>query len=490
MTKTLQRQANLSKIFLGCTHSVNADACILYFFLYSMKKFVLLAFCLFSSILSVLAFDIGSQTQKALSAIQTGDFEVGYELLNKASATNNIYAQFYMAVCYEHGVFVEKDHAKAFAYYRRVAERGLADGMFHLARCYSQGIGVKADSIRSNEWTKRYNKKGGTLTVPDIIGIYNDGLKASAALASSPVSNSTTVELEPKADDKPIFASAVGVPLLIEERYVADPIDLIKTESDVDFSIPKSTIVNDKSFALIIANENYQEVAGVPNALNDGEIFAEYCKTALGLPSENIHIIKNATFNNIRREVNLMAKIAEAYNGQAKILIYYSGHGLPDESSHAPYLLPVDGFGSDLSTCYSLNDLYKTFEDINTAQTVILLDACFSGSTRGDDMLFAARGVAIKAKPGIPKGNIIVISAAQGDETAYPFKEKAHGLFTYFLLKKLQTSRGNVSVGELVDFMKDNVYRNSLVYNGKPQTPSVQFSPSVSSVWRSWKLNQ
>ena len=69
-------------------------------------------------------------------------------------------------------------------------------------------------------------------------------------------------------------------------------------------------------------------------------------------------------------------------------------------------------------------------------------------------MLATARGVAIKPKASTPGGNVIVFSAATGDETAYPYDEKGHGLFTYFLLKKLQENKGNVTLGELSAYLR------------------------------------
>ena len=87
-------------------------------------------------------------------------------------------------------------------------------------------------------------------------------------------------------------------------------------------------------------------------------------------------------------------------------------------------------------------------------------------------MMASARGVAIKSKPAAPSGNVIVLAAAQDDETAYPFREKKHGLFTYFLLKKLQLTKGKVSLEELSEYVKMSVSRKSLIENGKSQTPS------------------
>ena len=72
-------------------------------------------------------------------------------------------------------------------------------------------------------------------------------------------------------------------------------------------------------------------------------------------------------------------------------------------------------------------------------------------------------------------GNLVVVSAAQGDQTAYPYSEKQHGLMTYFLLKKLQETKGEATLGELSDYIITNVKRVSLVEQGKSQIPSVIF---------------
>jgi uncharacterized caspase-like protein len=119
---------------------------------------------------------------------------------------------------------------------------------------------------------------------------------------------------------------------------------------------------------------------------------------------------------------------------------------------------------------------------------IVLMDACFSGSVRGDGMLMAARGVAIKAKPTTPNGKMVVMTAASGDETAFPYAEKGHGMFTYFLLKKLRDSKGNCSLGELSDYIKTNVQQQSIVVNRKSQTPTINVASSLEESWKSMKL--
>ena len=257
--------------------------------------------------------------------------------------------------------------------------------------------------------------------------------------------------------------------------------------SAVDENIPVTNQKSSKTFAVIIANENYQSVASVPFALNDGNIFREYCLKTLGIPEKQIKYVPNATGNQIKAQVNWLQTICEVFE-DAQIIFYYAGHGIPDESSRTAYLLPVDGLGTDVTTGYKLDDLYAALGNIPTKNVTVFMDACFSGSKREQGMLASARGVAIKARSGMPQGNMVVFSAAQGDETAYPNNEERHGMFTYFLLKKLQDTKGNVTLQELGDYITKNVSQQSILLNGKSQTPCVTPSASLDASWREWKL--
>lgn len=272
------------------------------------------------------------------------------------------------------------------------------------------------------------------------------------------------------------------------KQDMREKIEIASLRSDVDVNIPQTGVNNDKTFAVVIANERYQREASVPYALNDGNVFAEYCKKTLGLPDANIHFVRNATLNNIKAEVTWLEKVIDAYGGSAKVIFYYAGHGIPDEKSHTAYLLPVDGYGSDVSTGFSLNSLYATLGRLPSKSVTVFLDACFSGAKREGDMMASARGVAIRVREGQPVGNMVVFSAAQNDETAYPYTDQQHGMFTYFLLKKLQQTQGDVSYQELSNYVVEEVKRNSIVKNGKSQTPVVTPSAVCSDEWKSWRL--
>jgi len=262
----------------------------------------------------------------------------------------------------------------------------------------------------------------------------------------------------------------------------------IKLISSVDKNIPEASSENKNTFALIIANENYTQVTKVPYANNDGFVFSQYCNRTLGIPERNIRFIKDATSGMLREAINWLADIMRVYGENAKVIVYYAGHGIPDEASRSAYLLPVDCSGKDKQVCYKLDDLYQKLGSSEAERITVFIDACFSGSTRNNEVLSAnARGVALKAKPAQATGKMVVFTAASGDETAYPMATEGHGMFTYFLLKKLQETSGNVTYQELGSYLRQEVSRNSIVLNSKSQTPTVTAGQAATN-WEAWKM--
>lgn len=260
-----------------------------------------------------------------------------------------------------------------------------------------------------------------------------------------------------------------------------------KPSSDVDINIPVSKPSSDNTFVLIIANENYEFVDDVQFALNDGDIFREYCIKTLGVPERQIFLYKNASLGIIAGGVDKMLQAMNIFD-EVKAIVYYCGHGIPDEKTGDAYIVPVDGKGTNTATCYSLNQLYKTMASAKTSNVTYFMDACFTGANRDGSMLVAARGVAREAKKEVVTGNTVVFSAASGDETAMPFAEKGHGMFTYFLLKKLQETKGDVTYGELAEYINKNVKKEAFLSNEKPQNPVVATSEKLSASWKNIKM--
>ena len=266
------------------------------------------------------------------------------------------------------------------------------------------------------------------------------------------------------------------------------PVPVEENLDPIDVNLPKATEPRDNTFAVVIGNEDYKYVAAVPFAARDAAIFAKYCRVTLGLPDDNIRLYTNATYGDILDAIDDIKTISEVYNGDIRVIFYYAGHGVPDEATRNAYLLPVDARSQQLKTCYPIEKLYAELGSLKAHSVTLLLDACFSGSQRGDGMLMSARGVALKPRTDEPKGNMVAISAATGEETAYPYAEKRHGMFTYYLLSKLQESGGDVTLGELCDYITTKVSQQSVKVNRKQQTPTVMPSPEIETSWRTLPL--
>lgn len=258
--------------------------------------------------------------------------------------------------------------------------------------------------------------------------------------------------------------------------------------SDVDNNIPQSPLKFENKFAIIIANENY-EISPVPYALNDGRKFKQYCIEALGVPDGNVYMYEDATYGNIISAIERIKSLCLVFEGDLDFIVYYAGHGIPDEDNKSAYLLPVDGSVADIKhTGVSLKSLYSELSSLKVNRITFFIDACFSGAKRDDEMLLTGRGVAIKVNEEVPQNNIIVFAASTGNETAHQLTDKTHGLFTYYLLKAIQDSHGNITLGNLSDSVIKNVKRQSVVINSKKQTPTVIPSVNIGDNWREIKL--
>lgn len=266
------------------------------------------------------------------------------------------------------------------------------------------------------------------------------------------------------------------------QRYVTSNENILT--SDIDIDIPDTNRNSSNTLALIIANESYSREAAVEYAENDGKALSIYLNRVFGVPESNISLVHNATLNDIRIALSELENKCLALNGDASVILYYAGHGVPDEQNREAFLLPVDGFGTDSSTGFALSELYRRLENLPSMQTIALIDACFSGSQRNGNMLSSTRGVRIKPKKSNVKGNLVVISATKDDESAFPYEDKKHGLFTYFILKKIQEMKGNVSLGEIAEYVNKKVKQTSVIKNNRIQTPTVTVSPKMQN-WES-----
>ena len=154
--------------------------------------------------------------------------------------------------------------------------------------------------------------------------------------------------------------------------------------------------------------------------------------------------------------------------------------------------MPVDAQPQHSRTMIKLQEVYDGLGKLPNASVYAFMDACFSGSAREsgqkDTPIVAAKGVALRHKDVEPAGNVFVLSAASAQQTAFPYEEKDHGMFTYWLLKKLQESKGNATLEDIASYVTNKVAGTSLEINHREQTPTHKATGKLSGTWQSKKL--
>lgn len=273
------------------------------------------------------------------------------------------------------------------------------------------------------------------------------------------------------------------------------PVASAQPKSDVDLEIPsKCSLPNRNRYALIIGNEDYKShqlgltsESNVDFAVNDATSFRNYARGVFCVPDENIIFLTDARAVEMHRAIEKISLLVELSRGEAEVIFYFAGHGFPDEVTKEAFIMPVDVSGNDLRFAIKVKDLYAKLSEHPHKRISVFLDACFTGGARNQGLL-AARAVKVRPKDEPLLGNLIVFSASSEQESSLPFKDQQHGMFTYHLLKKLKETNGNVTYGDLSDYIVTEVARRSILINNKPQNPQVNISPQLPDDWKNWEL--
>ncbi len=280
----------------------------------------------------------------------------------------------------------------------------------------------------------------------------------------------------------------------ITNDFVINEVDDFENIVDIDVDIPISSVRYSNRYALIFGNEDYTKYqpdlkseSNVDFARNDAKIFAEYCNKTLGIPEENITVVTDAISSQMKREILRFINKAKYGEGNVELIFYYSGHGFPDNFTKESYIMPVDISGANVTDGIKLSQLYSDLTEFPSKKVSVFIDACFSGGGRNQGLL-TAKAVKIAPKKEDISGNLVVFSASSEDQESLFYKEKKHGMFTYFLLKKLQETKGEVSYGELSDYIKRMVPLTATDILYKDQNPEINTSPEVRDTWKNWKL--
>lgn len=230
-----------------------------------------------------------------------------------------------------------------------------------------------------------------------------------------------------------------------------------------------------RDIAIIIGSRNYlsngRDIPDVAPAIRDAQSFKLYASNILGINSENIIFLEDATSADLERTFgNERSHKGDAFNwvreGKSNLYVYYAGHGAPGENGSS-YLVPTDASADAIDlNGYPLETLYKNLSMISSKSTTVILESCFSGNSQSGTVITNASPVYMKAKDTTIPSNLTVLTAGSPNQLASWTKDIQNGLFTHHYIRGMNgeadgpnygNADGKVSMSELKNYLDDTV---------------------------------
>lgn len=262
----------------------------------------------------------------------------------------------------------------------------------------------------------------------------------------------------------------------------AEPVEAFPT-SDIDIEIPEGSVSNPSAVGVVIGISKYAhpDVPSVDYARRDARLMRDYLVQSMGYRDDNIitavdEEATKAAFNRIF-EGQLANYITP---GESDVFIYYSGHGAPDVENASAYFVPHDADPNYAAqTGYSLDQFYRELNELDAKSITVVMDACFSGGSEAGMLIQEASPIFISVEnPAANLSNGVVLTSSSGDQISSWYREKGHGLFTYFFLKGIRGEAdgdqdGAVTSEEVFGYLMENVpYLARRLFN-REQTPQL-----------------
>jgi len=262
-----------------------------------------------------------------------------------------------------------------------------------------------------------------------------------------------------------------------DNSFTVKATDLKQNTSTTTFAIERQinqtnvVIVNNqttdlragKYYALIIGNNTYIDAAisTLNEPINDATKLYTVLTTEYTFDPQNVTFLKNATYvQMIEAFDNLSSNITPNDN----LLVFYAGHGWWDETKNLGYWLPCDAKKSSTAFWIPNSRISDYMNSIHSKHTLLIADACFSGS------IFKTRSAFADAQPAINKLYELPSKKAMTSGNLKEVPDRS--VFLQFLVKRLQENKEKyISTDMLFASFRQAVLNNSPT---EPQYGTIQ----------------
>jgi formylglycine-generating enzyme required for sulfatase activity len=233
----------------------------------------------------------------------------------------------------------------------------------------------------------------------------------------------------------------------------------------------------EKDAAVVIGLETYAFVGKVPGAADNARAWYAHLTKTVGIPPSRVALLldADAALESMRRAAR---EAASQVKPGGTLWFVYIGHGAPSEDGKDGVLVGVDAQQS-VESLYSRSLRQRELLGLLAAgkqeQTLVLLDACFSG--RGSEGAYLAPGlqpllpVAKTAYAAMKKA--VVLTAGTSKQFAGPLPGANRPAFSYLMLGAMRgwgdaNKDGAVTAAEAVEYAGDAL---KALLKGRQQTP-------------------
>lgn len=205
-----------------------------------------------------------------------------------------------------------------------------------------------------------------------------------------------------------------------------------------------------KFHALVIGNDEYNELPQLETAVNDARAVAQELRNNYGF---SVKTLLNVSRYEIVRELShLRSTLTEKDN----LMIYYAGHGYLDEVTSRGYWLPVDAEEDNFANWVSTTDVTDALNGMQARHVLVVADSCYSGALvrEAGNLTTAERGALLKRLSS--KRSRTVLSSG-GLEPVLDSGGGNHSVFTSAFLNALRSNRDVLEAGRMFTQLRQQV---------------------------------
>jgi uncharacterized caspase-like protein len=248
---------------------------------------------------------------------------------------------------------------------------------------------------------------------------------------------------------------------------------------------------DENAIAVIIGNTTYDNLPVAQTARNDAGAMYFFLTEHMGFRQDQVIDLRNAARADLERVFGPvpgsdgeLKRLVQA-RPNAKVVVFYSGHGAVNATQDEAYLLPVDAEPyREERRGYPLSTFYTNLASLGADQVLVLLESSF-GRDHGTYILPPnIPETKRSALPEQPRDSMTVLVSADRGQRALIDPDYDVGLFTRYLIEGLAGNADLAPVGNgdgQVDSAELYAYTAALVRLGARKTFGLLQSPVLSS---------